>query len=489
MADSRAIITAGMGAGDEGKGSIVDFLVRRYRASAVIRYSGGPQAAHHVVAPDGTWHCFSQFGSGTLVPSVRTHLCRSVLIKPQNMVTEELALHSKGITDGFSRLSIDPACPIVTPYHAMIGQMLELERGANRHGSVGMGVGQAVLEQKAGASTAIIILDLFDSSLLREKLAIHRKMRIEQAEEILKRSPVVGMDRIFHYFTEEVEPGELLTFYKRFSRMIHHSLVNDEEYLDDLVSQRTTFVFEGSQGALIDAEYGFWPYVTKTKSTTEAAEALIMPFSSRVDIKKVGILRGYSYRHGPGPMVTEDISLSSLIPELHNKTSAWQGEIRTGWFDLIAARYALLANNSVDALAMTHLDKLSLLPDFRVSLTYRYCGRKVDTLSDFFCWHYKNTHPVIDALTLRKNEMRRERTDLLFCCKPGDCIFFKGASESIGDGRSPETLHSAIRSETLPCRIRQFIEYISGDEGLGIPVSILSTGATALQKCETHSIF
>lgn len=481
MAESRAIITAGLGAGDEGKGSIVDFLVRRYRASAVIRYSGGPQAAHHVVAPDGTWHCFSQFGSGTLIPSVRTHLCRSVFIKPQNMISEELSLRNKGITDAFTRLSIDPACPIVTPYHAMIGQMLELERGASRHGSVGMGVGQAVLEHNAGASTVITALDLSDKSMLREKLAIHQKMRIEQAEEIRKRSPGVEMERLFHYFTKEVKPGELLTFYRRFNRLIHHNLVNDEEYLRDLVSQKTTFVCEGSQGALIDAEYGFWPYVTKTKTTTEAAEALIRPFGGRVEVKKLGIARGYSYRHGPGPMVTEDISLSRLTPELHNKATAWQGRIRTGWFDLIAARYAVLANNSVDAVALTHLDRLSLLPDFRIYLSYRYHGREVDTLSDFFRWHRdKNTHPVIEALTLCKNEMSRGRTDLLFSCKPGACRVFKGTPESIESGRS---------RERLPHRIRRFIEYIAEDRGLGIPVSIVSVGATALQKHEISPLF
>ncbi len=481
MAEARAVITAGLGAGDEGKGSIVDFLVRRCRASAVIRYSGGPQAAHHVVSPDGTWHCFSQFGSGTLIPSVQTHLCRSMFIKPQNMLNEERSLNNKGITDALARLSIDPSCPIVTPYHAMIGQMLELERGANRHGSAGMGIGQAVLEQRTGSSAVITVNDLLDRSVLKEKLAIHRKARMEQAEEIRRRSPGIEMERTAHYFTKEVSSRKLLTFYQRFSRQIRHCLVKDEEYLEDLVSRKNTFIFEGSQGALLDVEYGFWPYVTKTRTTTEVAEALILPFGDRVEVKKLGIVRGYSYRHGPGPMVTEEGSLINLIPERHNEATIWQGRIRTGWFDLIATRYAVLANNSLDAIALTHLDRLSLLPDFKVYLSYHYQGCEVDALSQFFNWHQdKSGYPVIEALTLLKNEMSERRAELLFSCLPGACKIFKGRPENIEGGTSPEK---------MPRRIRRFIEFLTEDPGLNIPVSIVSAGATALEKHEISPLF
>ena len=63
---------AGLVFGDEGKGTTVDALVRKHKAKLVVRFGGGPQAAHHVVLPDGRWHCFAQFGSGTLIPGVRT---------------------------------------------------------------------------------------------------------------------------------------------------------------------------------------------------------------------------------------------------------------------------------------------------------------------------------------------------------------------------------------------------------------------------------
>ena len=60
----QALGVMGLGFGDEGKGTVVDFLTYTYNAD-VVRFNGGPQAAHHVVCPrDGYWHCFSQIGSG-----------------------------------------------------------------------------------------------------------------------------------------------------------------------------------------------------------------------------------------------------------------------------------------------------------------------------------------------------------------------------------------------------------------------------------------
>lgn len=481
MARSNVIITAGLGAGDEGKGGIVDYLARRYEAGAVLRYNGGPQAAHYVVKPDGTWHCFSQFGSGTFVPSVETHLCRSMFIKPQNMVNEEQSLRLHGITDAFSRISIDPSCPIVTPYHAMIGQMLEVERGAERYGSVGMGVGQAALEYRNGEDSAITVRDLFDRDLIREKLVIQRKNRICQAEEIRRRSPGAGMDRIFHYFSAELSQEDILSSYRLFTGLIHGRIVEDEEYLEDLVSRSRAFIFEGAQGALIDVDYGFWPYVTKTKATASPAEDLIRPFGNRVNVKKLGIMRGYSYRHGPGPMVTEDPLLSRLIPERHNKATAWQGHIRKGWLDLITTRYAILSNSSVDAVALTHADSLSTLSDFRACLSYVYHGQEIDRLSEYFRWHRSGEgQPEIEALILKCSELNTARTEMLFSCRPGDWRVFSG---------EPERLDDVDSLGKLPIRMRHFMDFLDEELMPGVPLSILSHGETALQKCEMVPLF
>src|SRR5215472_12462254 len=98
----RAIITVGLGFGDEGKGATVDFLTRRYEADLVVRYCGGSQAGHNVQLPDGRRHCFSQFGAGTLVaadPRPRTYLGPHVVIDPPALAREARHLADLGVPD------------------------------------------------------------------------------------------------------------------------------------------------------------------------------------------------------------------------------------------------------------------------------------------------------------------------------------------------------------------------------------------------------
>src|SRR5688572_10036886 len=133
----RTFLVVGLGFGDEGKGTIIDYLARRYRAHTVIRFNGGPQAAHHVVTADGRAHCFSQFGSATLIDGVCTYLSRFMLLDPLALINENYHLKQLGITDGLKRLTIDKDSLIVTPFHKLINRMQEIARGDKRHGSCG----------------------------------------------------------------------------------------------------------------------------------------------------------------------------------------------------------------------------------------------------------------------------------------------------------------------------------------------------------------
>ena len=116
----------------------------KVKGGLIVRHNGGHQAAHNVVTPEGVRHCFSSFGSGMLIPGTKTFLSSKMLISPDAFLNEGEILKSKGVTDVFERTFISDNCPIVTPWHTMVGQMLELERDEARHGSCGMGVGQAV---------------------------------------------------------------------------------------------------------------------------------------------------------------------------------------------------------------------------------------------------------------------------------------------------------------------------------------------------------
>ena len=110
---SPALVLAvqGLTYGDEGKGTTVDFLARQFGAPLVVRFNGGPQAAHHVVrAGDGKWHCFAQFGSASLVPGVRTLLSKHVLFEPVFALREDEHLREEmGVMDGVRAARPEPA--------------------------------------------------------------------------------------------------------------------------------------------------------------------------------------------------------------------------------------------------------------------------------------------------------------------------------------------------------------------------------------------
>jgi adenylosuccinate synthase len=145
----KSIITVGLGFGDEGKGTVVDALVRRYNAKLVIRYNGGAQCAHNVITDDGRHHCFHQFGSGSLVPGCRTLLTKHVLVNPLVMFTEALQLEMIGVPNALKNMFIDERALVTTPYHRAMNRLREYSRNEQCHGSCGMGIGETMADSSA----------------------------------------------------------------------------------------------------------------------------------------------------------------------------------------------------------------------------------------------------------------------------------------------------------------------------------------------------
>ena len=142
--NKQAILTVDLGFGDAGKGSIIDFLAREHNAHTVVRFNGGAQAGHRVVAKQGE-HVFSQFGSGTLA-GARTHLSRFMLVEPLAMLAEAEHLMQLGIRDPFGMVTIDEKALITTPFQRAVNRLKELARGNGRHGSCGMGIGETMAD-------------------------------------------------------------------------------------------------------------------------------------------------------------------------------------------------------------------------------------------------------------------------------------------------------------------------------------------------------
>ena len=368
------IVVTGLGFGDEGKGATVDALVRRLGIALVVRHNGGPQAAHHVVRDDGVVHCFAQFGSGTLVPGVRTHLGRDMLIEPLALGREAAALERIGVAAPLQRVTIDLACAVVTPFHRLIGRMEELARGTGRHGSCGMGVGAAYVDAMNPRVPTLRFADLRGpTAALRSKLRLIQMIKLDRAEKLVELRP--DDPGLMLGFAELGRPDLVEDVIEAYAPVVGAVAVDDGEVLRAVLRDRPGRVlFEGAQGVLLDAQRGFWPYVTPSRTDASSAEASVAEAGCSPPLR-LGVLRAYATRHGPGPFVSELAGMAERLPERHNVERRWQGPMRVGAFDLVAARHAIdLCSGDrlgVDGLVLTSLDRLAGLGPVPVCTAYR----------------------------------------------------------------------------------------------------------------------
>jgi len=370
---NRDVIVVGLGYGDEGKGATVDWLCAQGGVASVVRFNGGAQAAHNVVA-DGVHHTFRQFGSGTLT-GTPTYLAATMLVEPLLLADETETLTRLGVSDPLAGLTVHPDALLTTPVHAAANRTREDARGAGRHGSCGLGIGETTwydlatrarvraghrlenfVAPAAATETAIRVRDCLDRRVLTRKLdalaAFYRPL----------------LDTGSH-----THPGiaQLIEVYTEFAAAVR---IADEGHLAGMPAGERP-VYEGAQGVLLDERRGLHPYTTWTRTTPSNARSIGRSIGRPAAV--LGVLRTYQTRHGAGPLAGEDGGLLGLRPEQHNATGSYQGQWRVGPLDPIALRYAIAAADGVDGLALTHLDCLAGA-DYVDS--YRYHGHRIDRL-------------------------------------------------------------------------------------------------------------
>lgn len=358
----RALTVCGLALGDEGKGSVTDYLTREHKAHTIIRFNGGGNAAHNVVLDDGTHHTFSQFGSGTLAGAA-THLSRFMLVNPATLINEERALQEIGVSDAFDRLTIDGDAFVTTYWHMLANRERERLRGADAHGTCGMGIGETVAWAIDDEASSVRVRDINTPDLLTSK------MRVAQ-ERCLKEFPGVKPD-LGH------------ATFRHWASVLDRAHIVDGDHTRQILKRDGTVIFEGAQGVLLDQDFGFAPHTTWSKTTFENADALLKEAGPDVSsVTRIGVLRSYMTRHGAGPLVTQ----SGLIrPENYNDASGFQGAFRTGELDFPALNYAMRCVAGVDELAVTHMDRipghvcLAYTSDFKPDAEYLAKCRPVYT--------------------------------------------------------------------------------------------------------------
>lgn len=379
-----AHLIVGLGYGDEGKGTLTDWLCRQGVADAgalVVRFSGGAQAAHNVVEPGrgssgqgaaGRHHCFQQFGAGTFA-GARTYLSRFMLVNPISLVREGAALHAAGVPDPFSRLAVDEDALVTTPFHIAAGRIRELTRA--RHGSCGLGIGETRKDSLHGGPT-LRVGTLRDADQLKAFLRAqqeHKRAEMRPLVELIEglrgegglgeghdaggaREVRAGLAREWRTLEDPDVVSDVLSRFADFTRQVRFV---DEAWWRRELARDQHLVFEGAQGVLLDETWGFQPHTTWTNVTLDNAVALLAGYVG--DVRRVGVTRAYQTRHGAGPFVTEDAAASPLSAHDHNRRNEWQEGFRSGWLDLVTLRYALEVVGGVDELAVTNVDRLAVL--------------------------------------------------------------------------------------------------------------------------------
>ena len=461
-------LIVGLGFGDEGKGTITDYLARCHRTAMIIRYNGGPQAAHNVVTPDGRWHCFSQFGSATLLPEVATYLSRYTFIDPLALVNESQILASKGVEHALERLYIDAGCLVVTPYHQLHNRMQEIVRGANRHGSCGLGIGVAMRDSLQPRLPSIILADFADPKKLYRQLKLLWLIKIDLAQQYLAQDPQnANLHQQYRALQSDWPPEILQQYYCDFWDSGIHIVTNPLD-LPPLPAD-SSIIYEGAQGVLLDMDHGFWPHVTPSHTTASNALAIHRQCWPQRPLKKIGILRAYATRHGVGPLVTEDSSLTGQLRDRHNPCNPWQGPLRSGWFDLLACRYAIAVTGGIDELALTNIDRLAGLTAVKVCHAYHLPDAKAREL-DNFCYQHTQEGVFLQTIySCPSREQSESRTRSLNRCRP---VYwdFPGWKQS---------KTSALVAHPNWLALAKFIQ---SPQGLGVPITIVSYGAQASAK-------
>ncbi len=335
MKPRHATVVIGANFGDEGKGLAVDSLVARDSDAAVIRFNGGAQAGHTVVAEDGRRHVFSHFGAGAFLGAA-TFLSRFFVVQPSIFATEAAELAGIGVRPV---VFVDPDAQVTTPFDVFINQWVEETRGGARHGSVGIGFGETIERFELGYPLAV--RDLGDDKYVTEILTRIRDVWLPI------RLARLGVEFTARRQNAAADP----TVMRRYLGHIHILRQNASPAPIDAVLAHKNIVFEGAQGLLLDMDRGFkFPYVTRSNTGLKNVLALATDAGiERLDV--IYMTRAYLTRHGAGPLLNEVPKLAFAdVVDPTNLPNPWQGALRLAPLDLDLLR-ATIVDDLSDAAA------------------------------------------------------------------------------------------------------------------------------------------
>jgi adenylosuccinate synthase len=337
--------------GDEAKGKFVDLLAEH--ASIVARYNGGDNAGHTVVNPHGVFK-LRLTPNGLFNPGVRCLIGPGVVLNLDTLLSE-ISLFQKAGIDLHDRLWISPRCHIVMPYHPLLEEVYEKAKGKAKTGTTRRGMGPVFADKVS--YNGIRMFDLLEPSQFAEKL----KIQLAVKNPILQVFGVPPLDFEQIYQEKLAQFASLRQWVREPFGLVQETLAGGGNIL-----------LEGAQGALLDNNWGTYPFCTASITLSGGAAAGLGIAPRHID-RVIGVTKAYTTRVGGGPMPTE---LTGETGEIIQRAGQEYGTVtgrarRCGWFDAELARFTCQING-VTELALTKIDVLDSLPTVKICTGYHH---------------------------------------------------------------------------------------------------------------------
>ncbi len=355
------VVVVGAQWGDEGKGKLVDWLSER--ADVICRFQGGHNAGHTLVI-DGKVYKLNALPSGVVRGGKLSVIGNGVVLDPWHLIEEIGKIRQDGVTISPETLMIAENTPLILPIHGELDRAREDAASAGtKIGTTGRGIGPAY-EDKVGRRS-VRVADLADEATL-----IARVDRALQHHDPLRRGLGIA----------PVDRDALIEKLKAIAPEILPYAAPVWKVLNEQRRAGKRILFEGAQGALLDIDFGTYPFVTSSNVIAGQAATGVGLGPGAVDYV-LGIVKAYTTRVGEGPFPTEldDEDGTRLGTRGHEFGTVTGRKRRCGWFDAALVRQTC-ATSGVNGIALTKLDVLDGFDTLKICVGYELDGTRIDYL-------------------------------------------------------------------------------------------------------------
>ncbi|MEP1519739.1 MULTISPECIES: adenylosuccinate synthase [Rhodobacterales] len=355
------VVVVGAQWGDEGKGKIVDWLSER--ADVIARFQGGHNAGHTLVI-DGKVYKLNALPSGVVRGGKLSVIGNGVVLDPWHLLNEIKTIREQGVEITPQTLMIAENTPLILPIHGELDRAREeASSKGTKIGTTGRGIGPAY-EDKVGRRS-VRVADLADAATLEARVD-----RALQHHDPLRKG--LGIDPI--------DRDALVAQLKEIAPAILEYAAPVWKVLGEKRKAGKRILFEGAQGALLDIDFGTYPFVTSSNVIAGQAATGVGLGPTSIDFV-LGIVKAYTTRVGEGPFPTEldDADGQRLGERGHEFGTVTGRKRRCGWFDACLVRQTC-ATSGVSGISLTKLDVLDGFETLKICTGYMLDGKALDYL-------------------------------------------------------------------------------------------------------------